>query len=93
MPRAPNPTPRQLPIVGKSSRRTRASENTDAVKPVALPLPHERDQTTRKKAHPATEVMDQAQKDVQGGLQDTDLRGRAAEVFDRRWGRNRKTKT
>jgi hypothetical protein len=50
-----------------------------------MPLPHERDQSTARKEHPAAEVMEQAKADVDSGQQDTDLRARAGEVFDRRW--------
>jgi hypothetical protein len=86
MPRTQAPASRTRTVVGKSTRRTRVTETADAAKPLALPLPHERDQTTRKKEHPADAVIDQAKQDVDNGLQDTDLRGRAGEVFDRRWG-------
>ena len=85
MPRTRDPGSAKRTVVGKSTRRTRASETTDAAKPPALPLPHERDQTTRQKDHPADAVIDQAKQDVENGLQDTDLRGSAGEIFDRRW--------
>ena len=89
MPRKPDSGPARPPIVGKSSRRSRVSESADSAKPPSLPLPHERDQTTRKKDHPADAVIDQAKQDVDSGLQDTDQRGRAGEIFDRRWGERR----
>ena len=92
MPRTYKPDGAQRPVAGKSIRRPRAAETTDAVKQPSLPLPHERDQTTRKKEHPVDPVIEQAKQDVDDGQQDTDLRGRAAEVFDRRWSGRRTRK-
>jgi hypothetical protein len=91
MPRQPNTGPRSTPLVGRSTRRSRAVEEADSIKPPALPLPHERDQTTRSKAHPVDEVIDRAKHDIDSGLQDPDVRGDAAEIFDRRWNKRRKS--
>ena len=93
MPSKPDSSPLKRPVVGKSTQRSRASESGDAAKPPALPLPHERDQTTRRKEHPADPVIDQAKRDVDSGQQDTDQRGRAGEIFHRRWSGRRTPNT
>jgi hypothetical protein len=83
MPRTSAPPASPPKIVGKSAPRRQRSASEP--KPPDLPLPHERDETTRRKAHPAEPVIDQARRDIEDGQQDTDQRGRAAELFDRRW--------
>ena len=88
MPRTQSPSARS-PIVGKAIGKSRRQPGE--AKTPQLPLPHERDESTRRKAHPAEPVIQQAQRDVEQGQQDTDLRGSAAEIFDRRWAGRRKT--
>ena len=87
------PRPRnsgRRPLVGADRKQNPPA--TGAVKTPDVPLPHERDQSTQMKEHPSANVIEQAKDDVDAGLQETDLRGRAGEVFDRRWtGRRRKT--
>ena len=51
-----------------------------------LPLPHDRDEAADREGHPPEPVIEQAGKDVARGLQDTDLRGTAADNFDRKFG-------
>ena len=76
-----NPPPkRPREIVGAPlERETRATKRPD------LPLPHDLDETTRGKGHEADPVIDQAREDVEQGKMETDLRGKAGEVFERRW--------
>jgi hypothetical protein len=88
MPRTQSPSGKS-PVVGKDIGKSRRQPG-EATTP-QLPLPHERDESTRRKAHPAEPVIEQAQRDVAQGQQDTDLRSNAAEIFDRRWTRRRKT--
>jgi hypothetical protein len=88
MPRTSAPPASPPNVVGKSAPRSKRVESEPKVP--ALPLPHERDETTRRKAHPAEPVIDQARRDLEEGQQDTDLRDQAAEVFDRRWSGKRK---
>ena len=57
----------------------------NATKP-RLPLPHDRDEAADQQGHPVEPVIEQAGKDVEQGLKDTDLRGTAAEKFDRKFG-------
>jgi hypothetical protein len=45
-----------------------------AVKGVGLPLPHERDESTRSVAAKPDPVMVQAHRDIEAGLVDTDMR-------------------
>lgn len=52
------------------------------VRPAAPRLPHEHDQHADAPGAPR-ETMVQAQRDLASGKVDTDLRGKAAEVFDR----------
>lgn len=56
----------------------------------ALPLPHDRDESTTEQQHPVDPAMEQARQDVKKGLQDTDLRGNAAAVFDNKWSRRKR---
>ena len=83
MPRTSSPPVSRPNTVGKPAPRRKRVETEP--KTPDLPLPHERDETTRRKAHPAEPVIDQARRDLEEGQQDTDLRGSAAEIFDRRW--------
>ena len=88
MPRTPAPSSNaKTPVVGRPEPRSR---RTAQPQPADLPLPHERDETTRRKAHPADPAVEQAQRDLAAGQQDTDRRGDAAEVFDRRWAGRKK---
>ncbi len=45
-----------------------------AAKDVALPLPHERDQSTNSVADKPDPVMVQASRDIEAGMVDTDMR-------------------
>jgi hypothetical protein len=85
MPRTPSA--RSVNVVGKSGSKPQPGE----ARTPQLPLPHERDESTRRQAHPAEPVIEQAGRDIASGQQDTDMRDHAAEVFDRRWGTRRKT--
>ena len=67
--------------------RTLAGEPADpathgaGARPAAPRLPHEHDENADA-AQPPRETMIQAEADLNAGLQDTDLRGKAREVFD-----------
>ena len=54
-----------------------------------LPLPHDRDESAADSGHPKDPVIEQAGKDVDRGLRDTDLRDKAGEAFDRKFGPRR----
>ena len=56
----------------------------------ALPLPHDRDESTTGQQHPVDPAMEQAGEDVKKGLRDTDLRGNAAAIFDNKWSRRKR---
>lgn len=51
-----------------------------------LPLPSDRDEAADQQGHPIEPVIEQAGKDLENGLRDTDLRGTAAEKFDQKFG-------
>lgn len=68
------------PDAGASAERETAAE-----KRPQLPLPHDRDESTRNKGHETDPVIDQAHEDIEQGKVDTDLRGKAGEAFERRW--------
>jgi len=80
MPRTQRPSARE-DIVGRNDPDPKPGE---AKKPAA-PLPHERDESTRDHEHPVEPVVDQARRDLDDGKEDTDLRRRAGEMFDKRW--------
>ena len=57
-----------------------APAGSTAPQPLPLPLPHERDETSGPGATadgPPSEVMEQARKDLEAGLVDTDMRNGA----------------
>ena len=85
--RTPAAPPVIAPLTGENPEPETRAEDRPALQRPPLALPHERDQSTRSKGHPAAEVIEQAEKDVEEGQQDTDLRGTAAAVFHRRWTR------
>jgi len=78
----PNP-----PVTGENNEP--GAESRPGLQQPPLALPHERDESTRRKGHPQAKVIEQAEKDVAAGQQDTDLRSTAAAVFHRRWTRQR----
>lgn len=82
----PRTTPKP-PISGRNDEPAPQAEERPALQRPPLALPHERDQSTQRKGHPAAKVMEQAEQDVREGQQDTDLRGTAAATFNRRWTR------
>jgi hypothetical protein len=80
------------PIAGENEQPATQAENRPALQQPGLALPHERDQSTLRKGHPTDKVIEQAEQDVAAGQQDTDLRGTAAAVFNRRWTRRGTTR-
>ena len=79
--------PASQPVTGENKEQDTAPEHRPALQQPSLALPHERDQSTRRKGHPAAKVIQQAEQDIEQGQQDTDLRSNAAAVFNRRWTR------
>src|SRR5215212_1102257 len=57
----------------QADEREDQRERRPALQRPPLPLPHEIDQTTKRKVHPPANVMKQAEHDVEQGQQDTDL--------------------
>lgn len=88
--RSPATPPVTAPVTGENPQPETRAEDRPALQQPSLALPHERDQSTRRKGHPAAEVIEQAEQDIEEGQQDTDLRGTAAAVFHRRWTRRGK---
>ena len=91
--KVPVTPPVTAPITGENEAGQEArAEDRPALQQPALALPHERDQSTLRKGHPAAKVIKQAEQDVAEGQQDTDLRGTTAAVFNRRWTRRGTTR-
>ena len=61
-----------------------APGSTPSIPGEALPLPHERDQAVGSAGEAAREPMKQAQRDLDAGLVDTDLRATAGLDADQR---------
>ena len=85
--RIPAIPPATAPVTGENQEPETRAEERPALQRPSLALPHERDQSTRRKGHPTTEVIERAEQDIVEGQQDTDLRGTAAAIFNRRWTR------
>jgi hypothetical protein len=62
--------PRTKRPIGRQVATPRRGNKT----PPALPLPHERDETTQSTAAEPDPVMVQAKRDIDAGLVDTDMR-------------------
>ena len=90
--RIPAAPPVAAPITGENEQPASQAEDRPALQQPGLALPHERDQSTLRKGHPAAKVIQQAEQDVAEGQQDTDLRGTAAAAFNRRWTRRGTTR-
>lgn len=55
---------------GTPTRRTKAPDS-----PAGLALPHERDESTQTTPVPTDPAMEQAKRDIDTGMVDTDMRG------------------
>jgi hypothetical protein len=76
------------PRLSRRQTGTRQTLSTDEQSP-APRQPNEKDLSTDAQASPPRKVIEQARRDLERGLEDTDLRNRAREVIEEARGKNK----